>query len=263
MKMFVDERRNKILHLLNKNKRVTVKYLAKEINVSEVTLRADLNNMEQKGLLTRTHGGAILNNSTLLKEYSPTKEEKRFSYREQKNKKEKEYIAERAFTLIEERQCILLDASSTALELARYIKNQSIQLTVVTTGLQSALELNQNSEVTVILIGGLVSKTTSSIESTLGSNILDHVKIDTMFTSANGFSLKNGLSDFNLYEVELKKEITLKSDNLVALIDHSKLNKDSNSVFASLNQIDKIVSNKPLGQELATNLKRKNIKVIV
>src|SRR5699024_5534211 len=114
----------------------TVKNLAKEIKASEVTLRSDLNDMEKRGLLIRTHGGAILNNNREMKRDKIEKQEKQFSFREQKNKKAKENIARKAFKLIEDKQCILLDASSTALELARYIKNNSIQLTVVTTGLQ-------------------------------------------------------------------------------------------------------------------------------
>src|SRR5699024_9146308 len=117
------------------------------------------------GLLTRTHGGAVLNTD----EDNDTS----FTIREQKNKKEKMQIAKKAFELIEEKQCILFDASSTALEMARYIKNKPIRLTVVTTGLQAASELNRNPDITVIMIGGLVTKGSSSIEGTLGVSILD------------------------------------------------------------------------------------------
>ncbi|CDQ19374.1 DeoR/GlpR family DNA-binding transcription regulator [Halobacillus karajensis] len=254
MKMFVSERRNKIMQLLNKKKRVTVKELAAHIGVSEATLRTDLNKMEEEGLLTRTHGGAILNEDP--------DNETSFSAREKKNKEEKTIISEIAFELIEEKQCILLDASSTALELARHLKNQPIRLTVVTSGILTALELKENPDITVILIGGVLTNRSSSIEGTLGLSILEHVNIDIMFTSGNGFSVENGLTDFNLYEVALKKELVKRSNKIVAIVDSSKIGKSSSAVFASPQDIDVLITDKPSGIELSTKLKENNIELI-
>ncbi|TFJ92349.1 DeoR/GlpR transcriptional regulator [Lentibacillus salicampi] len=254
MKMFASERREKITQLLKSEKRATVKGLAKEIGVSEATLRTDLSRMEMDGLLTRTHGGAVLN-----EEDNDTS----FAVREKKNRREKLQIAQRAFSMIEEKQCILLDASSTALELARCIKNKTIRLTVVTTGLQAALELNQNPDVTVIMVGGLVTKGSGSIEGTLGISLLDYVNIDIMFTSANGLSAENGLADFNLYEVQLKKAIILKAESVVALIDSSKIEKSSSAVFASLDQIDKVITDKALSNDVSRKLDNKQVDVII
>lgn len=255
MKMFASERRDKITQLLHNQKRATVKELAAEIGVSEATLRTDLNKMETDGLLTRTHGGAILN----TEEDNDTS----FTVREKKNKKEKTQIAKKAFELIEEKQCILLDASSTALEMARYIKNQPIRLTIVTTGIQAASELNNNPDITVILVGGLVTKGSSSIEGTLGLSILDYINIDIMFTSSNGFSTDNGLTDFNLYEVQLKKAIVSKAEKVVALIDSSKIEKNSSAVFATLDQINKIITDKPVAQEVAEKVENNNIEIVI
>lgn len=255
MKMFASERRDKIIQLLHNQKRATVKELAGEIGVSEATLRTDLNKMEADGLLTRTHGGAVLN--------TDNDNETSFSVREKKNKKEKMQIAKKAFELIEEKQCILLDASSTALEMARYIKTQPIRLTVVTTGLQCAMELNHNPDITVIQIGGLVTKGSSSIEGTLGLSILDYINIDLMFTSANGFSVDNGLTDFNLYEVQLKKAIVLKAEKVIALIDSSKIEKNSSAVFASLDQIDKIITDRPVGSDIAEQIESNDIEILI
>src|SRR5699024_3089740 len=199
MKMFVSERRNKILELLKEKNRLTVKELALNIDVSEATLRSDLNILESEDLLTRTHGGAILNDQI---SYGTS-----FSVREKRNQKEKMLIAEEAIKFVEEKQCILLDASSTALELAHQLKHTNIRLTFVTSGVRAALELNENPNITVILIGGMMTKRSSSIEGKMGLSILDQVNIDMMFTSASGFTPETGLTDFNLYEVELKQEL--------------------------------------------------------
>src|SRR5690625_2810530 len=104
VKMFVSERRDKIYELLSKEFRVTVKELVDLLNVSEATLRADLNKMEKEGLLIRTHGGAILNSE---------EKEPSFSVRAKQNKIAKEKLAEKAIELLSEKQCILLDGSST------------------------------------------------------------------------------------------------------------------------------------------------------
>lgn len=255
MKMFASERRDNIIQFLQKQKRATVKELASQIGVSEATLRTDLNRMETDGLLTRTHGGAVLN----TEEENDTS----FSVREKKNKQEKIQIAKKAYEMIEEKQCILLDASSTALELARYIKSKPMRLTVVTSGLQSALELNNNPDITVILIGGMLTKGSSSIEGTLGLSILDYLTIDMMFTSSNGFSIESGLTDFNLYEVQLKKEIVKKAKKVVALIDSSKIEKNSSAVFATLDQIDKLITDKPIDHNLSKEILRNDIEIVV
>ncbi|WP_101845390.1 DeoR/GlpR family DNA-binding transcription regulator [Halobacillus sp. Marseille-P3879] len=254
MKMFVSERRNKILQLLDEKKRVTVKELAAHIGVSEATLRTDLNKMEEDGLLKRTHGGAMLNEDS--------DNETSFSAREKKNREEKTIIADTAFELIEEKQCILLDASSTALELARHLKNQPIRLTVVTSGVLTALELKENPDITVILIGGVLTNRSSSIEGTLGLSILEHVNVDIMFTSGNGFSVENGLTDFNLYEVALKKELIKKSNKIVALVDSSKIGKSSSAVFATPEEIDILITDQVSNVALSTELKEQNIEFI-
>lgn len=252
--MFVSERRSIIMKLLQNKKRVTVKELASEIGVSEATLRTDLNHLEQDELLTRTHGGAVLG------EYK--EKDTSFSVRSQRNINEKAKIAAKAIETIENKQCILLDASSTVLELARYISKQSLKLTVVTSGIQTAIELKENPDITVILIGGVATKGSSAVEGTLGVHILDDVNIDTMYTSANGFSISNGLTDFNLYEVSLKKEMIQKANNVVALIDSSKIDRTSSAIFAKTDEINTLITDEPVGEDLMEELQQNGVKIV-
>ncbi|WP_394238726.1 DeoR/GlpR family DNA-binding transcription regulator [Niallia oryzisoli] len=254
MKMFASERKNIIMQILHEQERITVKDLAKEIGVSEATLRTDLSKMEMEGLLTRTHGGAVLNDEN--------NNEMSFSAREKKNKHEKMQIAKLASEFVKEKQCILLDASSTVLEFARYLKDQPIRLTVVTSGLQTALELKDNPDITVILIGGMVTKGSTSIEGTLGVSILDTVNIDVFFTSANGFSAESGLTDFNLYEISLKKEMIKRSKKVIALVDSTKIGSNSSAVFADLNQIDALITDQSINDETLKVLTKHDIDVI-
>jgi len=84
-----------------------------------------------------------------------------------------------------------------------------------------------------------------------------------MFTSANGFSFESGLTDFSVYEVELKKAMVNASKKVVALLDHSKINKNSIASFASLNQIDTLITNYVMQDSEIKKLKEQNIKAIV
>lgn len=253
MKMFATERRQVIMNLLNEKKRVTVRELSSYVGVSEATLRTDLNRMELDGLLMRTHGGAMLKEET-----SDTS----FSVRAQKNILEKSKIATLAFEQIEEKQCILLDASSTALELARIINEHPIRLTVVTTGILTALELKDNLDITVIVIGGVLTNRSTSIEGVLGIELLNKLHIDIMFTSGNGFSIENGLTDFNMYEVELKKHIVQRANKIISIVDSSKVGNNSSSAFASIEEIDMLITDKPIQEPILERLKTHKIEVL-
>lgn len=253
-KLFVAERRNKIMEILHKEQRITVKELSDKMSVSEATLRIDLNKMEQEGLLKRTHGGAVLND---LVENETT-----FSVREKRNRDAKSLIAQEALSFIQDGSCILLDASSTALELARLLKDESIKVTVVTSGIYTALELRDNPDITVILTGGVLSRESSSLEGMFGATVLDQINVDYMFTSANGFSFDTGLTDFNVYEIDLKKRMVEKSRSVIALIDQSKINKISIASFANADEIHAFITDHKPDEELLHQFEKHNITLI-
>jgi DeoR/GlpR family transcriptional regulator of sugar metabolism len=255
-KMFPAERKNKILEYLKEQHRATVRELSLIVDVSEATLRTDLSDMEEEGLLQRTHGGAVLQNEPLPLENT-------FSVREKTNLDEKKIIGCKAAELVGNNQCIMLDASSTALELARVIKNKQIRLTVVTNGIYAALELRENPGITVILIGGVLRVGSVGLEGTLGTNILNQINVDTMFASASGFTFEDGLTDFNVYEVELKKAVVNSSSRLVALLDHSKLERSSISSFAAPKQIHTIVTDSKTSIHIINRLQQMKINVII
>lgn len=255
-KMFIHERRNAILDYLDKEQRITVKELSKRLDVSEATLRSDLNDMEKEGLLKRTHGGAV------LLDYDNNKFS--FSTRERQNKEEKLLISKKAEQLISNSQCILLDASSTALELAKRLKNNPNpkRLTIVTNGIYTALELRDITKYTVILIGGVIRADSGALESTIDSGVLRKINVDMMFTSASGFDYENGLTDFNVYEVELKKEMVKASNKIIALLDHTKFGKKSIFSFASINQVDTIITDNNTSEDDKLKLLEYKVKLL-
>ena len=158
----------------------------------------------------------------------------------------------------------MLDASSTALELARLLANMKKRLTIVTNGINTAMELNNNPDLTIILIGGIIQKSSMALEGNLGVGILEKINIDSFFVSANGFTATNGLQDFSVYEVELKKQMVKYSSNVIALLDHSKMNRNSIATFASVKDIDVIITNKELEREQIQELDsyNKNLTIL-
>lgn len=252
--MFAFERHDSIIDLLNKKKQVTVLELSELLNVSVSTIRNDLTKLEKDGFLTKTHGGAILQKD----------EEKYIAFTERisKNIEEKEAIANKALTLINDGQCIILDASSTSLFLAKKL-HPFKRLTVITNSLYTALELKDNPNIKVILTGGLITTNSYSLEGLLGENLIKSIHADLCFASAKGFTINEGLTDFNIYESELKKVLAKRSNKLIALLDHSKLDIISIASFATASDINTLITDENISQELIDKYKSANINLSI
>lgn len=236
--MFTEERHKKILTLLKEKKSITVNELTKLLNFSPATIRSDLNYLDSEGLLTRTHGGA-----TYIKPPKNNKVYESFDTRQERNHDEKVEIAHKALQFIQPDSCIVLDASSTTYELAKLLNETNVRLMIITNGLRIANLLKNNQQITTILIGGVIRGNSNAVEGVLGTDILDKINIDAAFLSSHAFSLKDGLTDFNLYEVELKRQIVSSVEQIYVLADHTKLDKTSIASFALPENIDAFITN--------------------
>ncbi|MDF2511375.1 MAG: transcriptional regulator of sugar metabolism [Herbinix sp.] len=254
--MLAIERHNRILKHIATNGHVTTNELCELLGVSSATIRNDLNKLEKDKLIQKTHGGATLLPSNLQKPQDTYP----FSEREVKNRKEKEAISNMALSHIKEGQCIILDASSTALFVARKLDCFS-RLTVVTNGIYTMLALKDMPNITVIFIGGIVTKNSGCTEGLLGCELLNHINADTSFVSAHGFTLKEGLTDFNMYEANLKKEMLLHSRRCIALLDHTKLERISLASFCPSQDIDLLITNMQIDPDVMSCYKDNGIAV--
>jgi DeoR/GlpR family transcriptional regulator of sugar metabolism len=245
--MMADERRSLLIEYLTKHQRATVKELSVQLQVSEATLRTDLNMLEEEGVLRRIHGGAVLTEQPV-----PTGSSFSFSAREKRNIAEKAAIGRKAMDYLQEGQCILIDASTTALELAKSLKRTQIKLTVVTSGIYTALELKDNPYLHVILIGGVLR---------MGADILGKIKADILFTSPAGFKLDSGLMDFNIYEVELKRKMVESASRVISLMDSTKFNVGSIASYAETSLIHDFITDTGAPPELLKQLEERGIRV--
>lgn len=252
--MFSFERHDYIIELLNTKKQVTVIELSKLLGASISTIRNDLTKLEKDGLLTKIHGGAIL----------PKNDNKYISFSDRllKNNIEKEAIAETAVTYISDGQCIILDASSTSLFLAKRLHHFN-RLTVITNGLYTAMELKDNPNINVILTGGLVTKNSYALEGLLCENLIKSIHADLCFTSAKGFTINEGLTDFNVYEADLKKLLANRSKKVIALMDYSKLEIISVASFANIDNIDLLITDPNTPSELIEKYTSNNLNISI
>ena len=234
------ERQKKILDYLNKNRKATTKELSQLLDVSTTTIRTDLNQMDRENLITKTHGGAVYNDRS-LDNIELTGRAYFFDERALENQKEKEAIANKAIKLIKNHMCIYLDASSTCYTLGMKLSGFT-KLTVITNGINLAMALKDIPGITVILTGGIVTSVSSSIEGLLGEDLLKKIHTDIAFVSARGFSVENGLTDFSIYEADLKRRCVKSSAKTIALIDHTKFNTTSISSYASLDDLNMVIT---------------------
>lgn len=251
-KLFQQERLDRILALVADQGRVSVAELSERFEVSTVTIRNDLAYLERQGRVVRTHGGAMTR--------PDSSQEPAFSLRKHIHSAEKDRIARAAAALVRDGDSIALDASSTAWHLASYLKDRH-ELTVITNGLFIALELTESPGVSVIMPGGMLRSGSTSLVGDLGAKIFDHYHVQKGFFSAWGLTLQEGLTDLNQYEVELKRLMVKRSKEVIGIIDATKWGQVAFSTFASLDQVDQIISDEPVPAGMVSALQSRGVKV--
>lgn len=255
------ERQQKILDYLKENRKATTNELSELLNVSATTIRTDLNQMDKDKLITKTHGGAVFRDKAKVQ---PELTLRAYDFRDRtlENSKEKEKIAEEAVKMIKDHMCIFLDASSTAYTLGRKL-NGFTELTVITNGIHLALALKDVPGITVILTGGIVTSASASIEGLLGEDLLKKIHTDIAFVSARGFSVEDGLTDFSIYEADLKRMCVKVSAKTVALVDHTKFDSTSISGYASIDDINLVITDSGISEETAFIYTKAGVELLI
>ena len=241
-----EERRRAILAALNRDGRVLVRDLAAHFQVSQITIRKDLELLQGRGLLHRTHGGALVPSSGALND--PSLQEK-----EKLHRTEKVRIAQAAVRLVEEGQSILLDSGTTTMANARALRNFR-RLTVITNAVNIAAEL-ANSEIEVILTGGTVRKNSFSLVGPFAEETLRHLSADLLFLGVDGFDTRLGLSTPNLQEAKVNRVMVEISRKVVAVCDSSKFGRRSLSTIVPPKAIHHVITDKKISKVDIQNLK--------
>ncbi|MBN2048769.1 MAG: DeoR/GlpR transcriptional regulator [Anaerolineaceae bacterium] len=250
--LYPEIRRQEILKKINDENQVTVIQLSEQYEVSEVTIRTDLQTLEDRGLIVRTHGGAISANN--LPELS-------LNLRRQKQVQEKNTIGASAAKLVQNGEAIFLDISSTALALSRNLK-QHRNLTVVTNSLTIAQELSDAPGVTVVVPGGTLQRDTISLVGLDGMQWIQKYNIQKGFFGAHGLGFPEGLTDVSLYEAEVKSMMVSLCKEVIGIIDSTKWGRVGLASFAKLEEIDVVITDRKADLALIEKAESFGIKII-
>ncbi len=251
---FMEERRNRILSILRDRKRVTVRELARLFDISEVTIRQDLNDLSLLGSVLRTHGGAVY--------IEKGGSELSYPLRKQKQRKEKEAIGRVASRLVKDGEVIFLDASTTAAFILPFLKDRQ-EITVVTNSMETARQAFMELNATVILTGGRIRRDTLSLVGSSLSCVLPEGNISKAFLGAWGISLKDGFTDVNPEEIRVKREALERAGRILILVDSTKWGRVSFQTFANLSEVDTIISDTGAPAEMVDAVKEKGCQVIL
>lgn len=253
--MLREERLREIEAILRKTGMVEVSKLSKIFNVTEMTIRRDLDDLVQRKIAIRSHGGAILPPDNILTE-------RPYEMRIKINRAEKEAIAKEAVKLIQSGDRVFFDSSTTVFCLAQMIANTQ-NLLVVTDTLITATELNSRTNVKVICLGGEVQKETGSCAGPFAENMIRSMNFNYAFIGVPRISMNGILSTSSISELNIKKAAMERARKVVVLVDSSKLGEPEFLEVGHLSQIDTLITDSKIPPEFVDYCKSCNVQVIV
>lgn len=240
-------RRETIKKLINEKGRVSYEELfARYPAISTMTIRRDLQALEEEGELIRVRKGAVS-----LSEMNKNVETK-YVQRTNVNIDHKKEIADKAIRFADRGHSIFIDSGSTTLYFAKELPD--INFYIATNGLNIAMELSKKTMPVITLIGGVVSKNNMSASGNLSQIFLDNINVDVAFLACSGFSPEIGFMCGSMTETYLKAEICKKAKKKILLMDSSKINASMPFTFAGIEDIDVIITDSEFPSELRKQL---------
>lgn len=250
--MLVAERRRKLITIVDEKGSSRVSELSQAFNVTEETIRRDLEKLEAEGKLKRSHGGAVS-----VKDMDA---ESPYFEREILNIGEKMAVAEEAVKYVANNDRIVLDASTTAWYMAKILPD--MPLTVLTNSMKVALELSNREKITVISVGGRLLQKSLSFVGPQTTDALEYYRVGKAFISCQGIHEKRGISDSNEMQALVKKKMVEIADEIYVLADHTKFGLQALSRVASFDEIDFIITDSKTDEKKIPEFRETGVKVI-
>jgi DeoR/GlpR family transcriptional regulator of sugar metabolism len=247
------ERRQQIVEVIGKSGQLSVTELSRKLDVSEVTIRHDLQALSDQGFLLRTRGSALSTNR--MPEFS-------FDVRQQQYAAQKRRIGKAAAALVHNGDTIFIDASTTAHAIIPYLKDFP-ELTVLTNSIRAAMSFLDSPQIQVILRGGYLRRESISVVGLNFDDMLSGINIQTGFFGSRGLTVENGLTDVNLNEVEMKRKMVESCRQVVATVDSRKWGKVAAYTFARLDQIHTVISDKDAPKDLVRQIRKDKVDTLL
>jgi DeoR family transcriptional regulator of aga operon len=255
-RLLVEERRRRIMELVEAQERATVEELVPRFGVSAVTIRGDLDALASGGLLVRSHGGAL--------KRIDSAEDVPIAVKETLHHAEKVRIGQAAAEMIRDGETILLDSGTTTAEIARQIKMMKLQsLNIITNALNIAMELASVPFVRLIMIGGILRQPSFSLCGPHAEHTLRHLHADRLFLGVDSLDPEIGMMTPDVLEAQLNAIMIQVSREVIVTADSSKFQRRSLSVIGKLDLVQKLITDTGVSQETVAALRARNVEVIV
>lgn len=248
------ERHQQIIDKIHQEGQVKSQVLCNELDVSSVTIRKDLKFLEEKGVLYRMHGGATLSN--------PYATDRHVNEKEKLHSGEKTSIGRAAAALVTANDSILIASGTTVLNLAKNIRPLG-NLTVITSAVNVAIELNQHNEVEVIQLAGILRKRSSSVTGIYAEENLKDFSCSKLFLGVDGVDLDFGLTTADVTEARLNREMIKISQKTIVLADSSKFGKRGFGRICGFDSVDEIITDQGISNFTRRELEEHGIKVTI
>ncbi len=234
------ERRTWLESEIKSKQRIEIEEISKRLNVSSMTIRRDLIELENEGKVIRTHGGAI-SPSTLTGEVP-------YSSKKVINNNQKKQIALKALSLVEENSIIILDSGTTTMELAKLLKSRG-GLTIVTNDIKIANELIDSSP-KVIVTGGELQQGIGALYGSTTQNMLNSIHADIFFLGTHAIDFNNGVTAPTFEKALIKQLMKSAAERTWLLADSSKFNKKSFVNVCEIEEIDGVITDDGLDKDV-------------
>lgn len=251
------KRLGNIINLLKQKNELSVKEVSELMHVSEMTIRRDFDIMEEQGIITRTHGGAVLMDPNKNASYT-------YILGEQltKNTREKNLIGIKAASLVRPNETIFFDSGTTTPFVSRNL-NPDLPITALCYTFANALEFHSRINANLILLGGLFHRDSNIFHSVESYGLVRNTRADKAFISTGGLDPKMGLTTFFDYEAAIKREMIRSARHIILVADSTKFGNISVTHFAELDEIDTIITDIGLSEEYRKILVDKGIELII
>jgi Transcriptional regulators of sugar metabolism len=251
-------RQSEILKQLMLKQNIKTDQLVQDLGVSIETIRRDINDLEREGLVKKVYGGIrmVTNDTrvTVMESWNKRLE----SYHD-----EKVAIAGLVMESIPDNATIALDTGSTIYELSRLLGSKK-NLTIITNSLNIASELSQNTQHTIYSVGGVLGRGEIVTSGSFACSFLDNFSsVDLFLCGADGFTLENGITEFNESMVEVKRRMVTLADRVIAMMDHSKFGRKSLFKSCSTQDIDLLVTDPKAPKAMLDMLREYDIEIAV
>lgn len=254
--MLAEQRRRKILDIIEQEGQITVQDLVKRFSMSAVTVRSDLDALSATGAIVRSHGGAV-------RQLEPSRDYP-LGVKASLRRAEKTQISQAAADLIKPGEVILLDSGTTTAGIASQIKARGIEgLTVITDAINIVTELVDAPGVSVICIGGLLRPVSHSFVGPQAEAMLKDLHADHLFLAVDGFDLEAGPTTPDVLEAQLNSVMMSVSKEITVVADFSKLGRRSVCRIGQIDQIHRLITDKKAPEDFVQALRARGIEVIL